>query len=107
MAKEYRLLNEDEVIAEGDESGAWTDYGLAGGAYEWEPVPPWMLGKQAKSVSGIRRPVDTEKEELRAALKTCLHVIEKGIEVRMMGQWPVLQQILPDAVKKARSALRL
>lgn len=105
MSKKYRQLSEDEVIAEGDEWGAWADYGLAGGAYQWEAVPPWMLGTRAKCSSGIRRPVDTEKEELRKALQTCLHVIEKGIEVRMMDQWPVLKQLLPQAKEQARKVL--
>ena len=101
----YRFLQPGEIISESDERAVWVDYGLMGGARDWELVPPWMIGDPAMAKEAFRRPVDTEKEALKAALKTCLHVIEKGIEVRMMDQWPVLQQILPDAVKQAKDAL--
>lgn len=107
VSKTYRHLAKDEVVAEGDEQQCWEDAGLAGGYLTWEAVPPWMVGKQANWETSIRRPVDTEKEELRKALQTCLHVIEKGIEVRMMDQWPVLKQVLPQAKEQARKALGL
>jgi hypothetical protein len=107
MSIEYRQLTPLEVITEGDERSYYEDAGLMGGFLAWEPVPPWMLGTLPDPPDSIRRPVDTEKEELRDALRTCLHVIEKGIQVRMMNQWPVLEQILPQAVEKARKALRL
>ena len=47
------------------------------------------------------------EEALREALKFSLHVIEKGIEVRMGDQWPAIREILPDAVSKAKAALSL
>ncbi len=39
------------------------------------------------------------------ALKLCLHVIEKGIEVRMGEQWPALEGPLREAKETARRAL--
>ena len=46
-----------------------------------------------------------ENAKLRKALGFCVHVIEKGIAVRMMDQWPALRELLPDAIKKANEAL--
>lgn len=46
-----------------------------------------------------------ENARLRKALVECVHVIEKGIAVRMMDQWPALKQLLPDAIKQANEAL--
>ena len=51
----------------------------------------------------VRRPV----ADLEVALKQCLHVIEKGIEVRMDEKWSVLRHMLPPAVDNARRALGL
>jgi hypothetical protein len=47
----------------------------------------------------------SEIATLRAALRNCLHVIEKGIEVRMDDRWPVLKDLLPGAVAQAKEAL--
>lgn len=43
--------------------------------------------------------------ETTTALRLCLHVIEKGIEVRMMDQWPALVGPLEEAKVAARKAL--
>ena len=43
--------------------------------------------------------------ELEAALRFCLNVVEKGIEVRMEDRWPTLRDVLPEAKSRARSAL--
>jgi hypothetical protein len=53
----------------------------------------------------VETKLQMENRQLRNALKKCLHVVEKGVEVRMMDQWPALKQILPDAVKDAKAAL--
>ena len=53
------------------------------------------------------RPPQPTRNELGAALTQCLHVIEKGIEVRMDEKWSVLRHILPDAVRQARRVLGL
>lgn len=45
-------------------------------------------------------------DALRKALRHSLHVMEKGIEVRMMDQWPALKPILPDAIELAKKTLR-
>lgn len=45
-------------------------------------------------------------ELLRKALKDALHVMEKGIEVRMMDQWPALKPILPVAIANAKKTLK-
>lgn len=44
-------------------------------------------------------------EELESALKDCVHVIEKGIAVRIGDHWPILKDLLPDTLKKAKEAL--
>ena len=46
-------------------------------------------------------------KELKSALKDCVHVIEKGIAVRIGDHWPVLKGLLPDTLKKAKEALKL
>ena len=43
--------------------------------------------------------------ELSVALTKCLHVIEKGIEVRMGDSWPALKGPLEDAKRVAAEAL--
>ena len=48
---------------------------------------------------------DARIEELEAALRDCLHVIEKGMEVRMIDEWPILKDMLPKAKYKAQKAL--
>lgn len=46
-----------------------------------------------------------KQDELESALSLCLHVIEKGIEVRMQDQWPILEKPLREAKEKANKAL--
>jgi hypothetical protein len=49
--------------------------------------------------------VEDAIQELLTSLKKALNVMEKGIEVRMMDQWPVLQTILPIAIKSAKETI--
>ena len=44
-------------------------------------------------------------QELEDALRFCLNVVEKGIEVRMEDRWPALRDALPEAKSRARSVL--
>jgi hypothetical protein len=46
-----------------------------------------------------------ESVRLKKALSMCLHVIEKGIEVRIGDQWPAIAKLLPDAASQARKVL--
>jgi hypothetical protein len=52
------------------------------------------------------RNLQHKNAQLRTALRECLHVIEKGIEVRMMDHWSVLRQVIPPAVERAKEALK-
>jgi hypothetical protein len=47
------------------------------------------------------------EQALIAALQNCVHVIEKGIAVRIGDQWPAIKDLLPDAVSRAKAALSL
>jgi len=47
------------------------------------------------------------EQALIAALQNCVHVIEKGIAVRIGDQWPAVKDLLPDAVSRAKAALSL
>ena len=47
----------------------------------------------------------TQQERLRNALADCLYFLEKGIEVRIGDQWPVLNELLPEVLGKVRKAL--
>lgn len=49
----------------------------------------------------------TREQALIAALKNCVHVIEKGIEVRIGDQWPAIKEALPSAVADAKAALAI
>ena len=46
-----------------------------------------------------------ECRKAKAALSTCLHVIEQGIEVRMEDRWPVLKTPLAEAKAAADAVL--
>jgi PHP family Zn ribbon phosphoesterase len=46
-----------------------------------------------------------ENKKLRKALTLCLHVIEKGIEVRIGDQWPAIRKMMPEAVEAAKDVL--
>ena len=46
-----------------------------------------------------------ENKRLRKALTLCLHVIEKGIEVRIGDQWPAIREMMPEAVEAAEDVL--
>lgn len=42
---------------------------------------------------------------LQGALESAKHFIRKGIEVRMIDQWPVLQRLLPEVMANIEAAL--
>ena len=44
-------------------------------------------------------------EQIKRALKCARNALEKGIEVRMMDQWPALVPIVPDAIREVKAAL--
>lgn len=48
------------------------------------------------------QPDDKEMERL---LRKALHVLEKGVEVRMIDHWPALQKIVPATIKEIKKAL--
>lgn len=43
-------------------------------------------------------------EQVKRALKFASNALEKGIEVRMMDQWPALVPIVPDAIREVQAA---
>ena len=47
------------------------------------------------------------EQALIAALANCMHVIEKGIAVRIGDQWPAIKDSLPDALSRAKAALAI
>ena len=57
--------------------------------------PEFIHGKKSKRI-----------KELTNALKDCIHVMEKGIEVRMTDQWPALAGILPSTLERAKEVLK-
>lgn len=44
---------------------------------------------------------------LEEALRQALHVMEKGMEVRMGDQWPALKPIPPEAIAEAKRVLNI
>lgn len=63
--------------------------------------------RETCSICMIRAFDDSIEGELRRALDKCLQVLRKGVEPRMMDQWPALKQCLPEAIKAAQIALSL
>ena len=49
--------------------------------------------------------IDRRPSKLESALRECLHVLEKGFEVRLQKQWPTLQLPMERAIARAKSAL--
>jgi hypothetical protein len=43
--------------------------------------------------------------QMEDALKLCVLVIEKGMQVRLGDQWPALKDLIPEALDAAKSAL--
>lgn len=64
-----------------------------------------MVQKALSELARRRRDEPSVEEKLEKALRKCLHVIQKGIEVRLQDQWPALSEVLPDAVAAANEAL--
>lgn len=66
----------------------------------WEDCGSHLCRSCTKFFDGDRTAV------LTTALKQCINVIEKGIEARIGDQWPVLKDMLPDALVVAKKALQ-
>ena len=46
-------------------------------------------------------------EQIKRALKCARNALEKGVEVRMMDQWPILEQVIPQAIREVKAAMEI
>lgn len=122
----YEQLKPGDVIQEGDEFAYYNCEGLGFGSLDWETVQPWRIGRAVEAHEAIRRSVPSQVLRLQSeleqanheitklrneahikdtALRLAIHVLVKGVEPRMLDQWPVLRCMVPDAIRTLRESL--
>lgn len=68
----------------------------------------WVEGEAVKRYGDPLESEDSvrvKNEKLATALKHARHIIEKGIEVRLMDQWPILKTAIPPCIEEIDEAL--
>jgi hypothetical protein len=65
-----------------------------------QPCEPVFISADLQTLADV-----VDAKEMKTLLRKALHVLEKGVEIRMMDQWPALQKIVPDTIKEIKKAL--